>query len=255
MSELQLILAAVTGAVSLALCVTTWAIVQRGQSHARIEKLRAEIASLRASAETAQASVEAFDSALLAVEDGHALLASGEESLTLCGVALGVPSPDPQSVVSALMRADPDHTRRLRGLFERGEACAFEVRGPAGMVAVEGRAAGALAWLRLSAVTGQDAGLPTAPRCAAFLDARSTPAWIAAADGSPVWVNAAWLRAVEAASLDEAAARTASFDKGADILASESAHLGQRREAVRWISFEGRRRALRTRAPRGSTTC
>ena len=248
MSELQLILASVIGAVFLALCVTIWAIIQRVQSHARIEKLRAEIASLRASAETAQASVEAFDSALLAVEDGHALLASGEESLMLCGIALGVASPDPQTVVSALMRADPDHTRRLRGLFERGEACAFDVRGPAGMVAVEGRAAGALAWLRLSAVTGQDAGLPTAPRFAAFLDSRATPAWIAAADGSPVWVNAAWLRAVEATTLDEAAARNASFDKAADKLASESANLGQKREAVRWISFEGRRRALRISA-------
>ena len=53
------------------------------------------------------------------------------------------------------------HARRLRALFERGETCAFEVRGPGGMVAVEGRAAGALAWLRLSAVVGEDAGLPT----------------------------------------------------------------------------------------------
>ncbi|OXE35152.1 MAG: two-component sensor histidine kinase [Phenylobacterium zucineum] len=248
MSELQLILAAAVGAVLLALCVTVWAIDQQGRSRGRIEKLRTEIARLRAGAETAQASVEAFDSALLAVEDGHALLASGEESLALCGLALGVPSPSPQSVVSALMRADPDHTRRLRALFDHGEACAFEVRGPAGIVAVEGRAAGALAWLRLSAVGGQDAGLPTAPRFAAFLDSRSTPAWIAAADGSPVWVNAAWLKAVEAVSLDEVALRKASFDKAADTLAGEAANLGQRRETMRWISFEGRRRALRVTA-------
>jgi len=248
MSDLQLILAAAAGAVMLALCTTLWAMSQRVQSRARIETLRAEIASLRSSAETAQASVEAFDSTLLAVEDGQAQLASGEESLILCGMVLGVTAPDPQGIVAALMRADPDHTRRLRALFERGEACAFEVRGPGGMVAVEGRAAGALAWLRLSAVTGQDAGLPTASRFATFLDARPTPAWIAAADGSPVWVNGAWLRAVEATSLDEAALRKASFDKGADILASESANLGQKREAVRWISFEGRRRALRITA-------
>jgi len=45
----------------LALCATLWAMSQRVQSHARIEKLRSEIAALRASAETAQASVEAFD--------------------------------------------------------------------------------------------------------------------------------------------------------------------------------------------------
>ncbi|MFD1191954.1 cell cycle protein kinase DivL, partial [Phenylobacterium conjunctum] len=69
-------------------------------------------------------------------------------------------------------------------------------------------------------------------------------AWIAAADGSPVWVNAAWLSAVGCTSLDEAAGRAASFDKGADALASEAANLGQVRTAQRWITFEGRRRAL-----------
>ena len=109
---------------------------------------------------------------------------------------------------------------------------------------VEGRAAGALAWLRVSAVLGEDQGLPTAPRFAAFLNARACPAWIAAADGSPVWVNAAWLKAVDAASLDEAAQRGVTFDRGADTIASEAANLGQRREAVRWLSLDGRRRAF-----------
>jgi signal transduction histidine kinase len=248
MSELQLILSASAGSVLLALCATLWALHQRRLGQDRIEGLRGEISALRAGAETAQASAEAFDSALLAVEDGHALLASGEESLTICCSALGLQVADPQAVVSALMRADPDHARRLRALFERGETCAFEVRGPGGVVAVEGRAAGALAWLRLSSIVGEDAGLPTAPRFAAFLDARTSPAWIAAADGSAVWVNAAWLSAVGAASLDDAAARRASFDKSADLLASEAANLGQRREAVRWVSFDGRRRALRITA-------
>jgi signal transduction histidine kinase len=146
------------------------------------------------------------------------------------------------------MRADPDHARRLRALFERGEACAFEVKGEGGLVAVEGRAAGALAWLRLSAAVGEDAGLPTAPRFAAFLNARVNPAWIAAADGSPVWVIAAWLQAVDATSLDEAATRGAAFDKGADALASEAANLGQRRETVRWATLAGKRRAFHVTA-------
>lgn len=244
MSEMQLILAAAAGAVLLAICAVLWALAQKRTNEARVHDLRRQIAALRAGAETAQASVEAFDSALLAVEDGHAILASGDESLAACAQALGVDDGEPQGVVSALMRADPDHARRLRALFERGEACAFEVRGPSGVVAVEGRAAGAMAWLRLSAVAGDDAGLPTAPRFAAFLDARGQPAWIAAADGSPVWVNAAWLSAVGCTSLDEAAARAASFDKAADALASEAANLGQVRTAQRWITFEGRRRAL-----------
>ena len=64
----------------------------------------------------------------------------------------------PQALVNALMRADPEHGRRLRDLFQRGEACAFEAQGPAGAVAVEGRAGGAVAWLRLSAVLGEAPG-------------------------------------------------------------------------------------------------
>ncbi|MDB5452275.1 MAG: tyrosine kinase DivL, partial [Caulobacteraceae bacterium] len=140
------------------------------------------------------------------------------------------------------------HARRLRALFERGEACAFEVQGPKGAVSVEGRAAGALAWLRVSAVMGEDAGLPTAPRFAAFLDARELPAWIAAADGSPVWVNAAWLKAADAVDLDDAMTRRAAFDRSADAMASEAANLGQTREAVRWSTVGGRRRAFRITA-------
>ncbi len=248
MSEQDLILGAAAGAVLLALCAMFWLVDQRRRNDARLRVLHARIADLEAGAEAAQASVDAFDSALLSVEDGHARLTSGEESLAVCAEALGTASPDPQAVVAALMRADPDHARRLRALFERGEACAFEVQGPAGVVAVEGRAAGALAWLRLSAVIGEDAGLPTAPRFAAFLAARAAPAWIAAADGAPVWVNAAWLTAAGVSSLDEAAERGASFDKGAESLASEAANLGSKRQALRWTTLGGRRRAFQVTA-------
>ena len=244
MSAHELILTAAAGAVSLAICAVLWALAHRRRAEVQVSALARRLADVEHRAEAAQASAEAFDSALLAVEDGEASLASGEESLAACAVALALDEASPQALVNALMRADPDHARRLRALFERGEACAFEVQGPGGAVSVEGRAAGALAWLRLSAVLGEAPGLPTAPRFAAFLDARATPAWIAAADGSPVWVNAAWLKAVDAASLDEAAARNAAFDRGADALASEAANLGQRRQAVRWISLAGRRRAF-----------
>jgi hypothetical protein len=248
MSALQLILAAAAGAVSLALCAVLWALAQRRRAQDRVDALVGRLAGLEARAEAAQASAEAFDSALLALEDGHAFLASGEESLAVCAEALGLAEAEPQGLVNALMRADPDHARRLRALFERGEACAFEVQGPGGLVAVEGRAAGAQAWLRLSAAVGVDPGLPTAPRFAAFLNARSTPAWITAADGSPVWVNAAWLKSADAASLDDAAQRGVAFDKSADALASEAANLGQKREAVRWATLEGKRRAFQITA-------
>src|SRR3954466_12228868 len=139
----ELMLAAAGGSVSLALSAVLWALSRRHANDRQVAALNTRIRQLEAGAETAQASVEAFDSALLAVEDGHALLASGEESLAVCREALGLLETDPQAVLNALMRADPDHARRLRALFERGEACAFEVKGPAGVVTVEGRAAGA----------------------------------------------------------------------------------------------------------------
>jgi signal transduction histidine kinase len=248
MTAHQLILAAAAGAISLAICAVLWALAQRRNAQDRVDELTRRLAGVEAQAETAQASAEAFDSALLAVEDGRAFLASGEESLAVCAAALGVADADPQTLVNALMRADPDHARRLRALFERGEACAFEVKGEGGLVAVEGRAVGALAWLRLSAAAGEDSGLPTAPRFAAFLNARQSPAWIAAADGSPVWVNGAWLRSVDAASLDEAANRGAHFDRGADAIASEAANLGQKRDTVRWVTVAGKRRAFHVTA-------
>lgn len=248
MTPLELTLAATTGAVLLALSASSLALAQRRRDGDRLDSLRAQVAELKARAESAQSSAEAFDSALLAVEDGVASLAAGEESLSACRAVLAVSDTGPQGVVNALMRSDPDHARRLRALFERGEACAFEARGPGGTVSVEGRAVGALAWLRLSAIVGEGEVLPTAPRFAAFLDARASPAWIAAADGSPAWVNAAWLKTVDAESLDEALARKATFDRGADALASEAANLGQMREAVRWVSTGGRRRAFHVTA-------
>jgi len=116
----QLILAAAAGAISLAICAVLWALAQRRNAQDRVDDLARRLASVEARAETAQASAEAFDSALLAVEDGRALLASGEESLAACAAALGVADVDPQGLVNALMRADPDHARRLRALFERG---------------------------------------------------------------------------------------------------------------------------------------
>ncbi len=241
-----LILSASAIAALLALASGAWALVLRGGAGRRILELEAENRGLRRDAEAAQASAEAFESALLAVEDARPALVSGSESLTACARALGVQA-EPETVVAALMRADPDHALRLRALFERGESCGFEVRGAAGVVTVEGRAGGALAWLRLSAAAGSR-GLPPSPRFAAFLNARSGPAWIASADGLPIWGNAAWLSALGAGDILDAVQRRLSLDPAADILAVEAATQAQPRETVRWVSLGGRRRALRLSA-------
>jgi signal transduction histidine kinase len=243
-TDVVLTAASAAGAICLAFGVLLWALAGRRRSMARIAALQGRIETFERQAETAQASAEAFDSALIRMEDGEAFLAAGDDSLAACAAALDVGA-EPQSVINALMRGDPDHANRLRTLFERGEACAFEVRGPHGGVSVEGRAAGAQAWLKLSLAAGDEQGLPTATRFAAMLDGRETPAWIAAADGSPVWANRAWLAAVDAPNIAAAAAKGQSFDKEADVLAAESANLGERRNLVRWAPVAGRRRAFK----------
>lgn len=245
MTQMDLIVAAAAGAVCLALCAALWSLAQRRAMDRRLRRLQDQLELAQLGAEAAQASAEAFDSALLVIDDGRAHLASGDESLAACADALGLEAAEPQAVVNALMRADPDHAARLRALFERGEACAFEARGSRGTVSVEGRAAGVLAWLRLTASAGEEAALPSAARLAAFLDASADPAWVASADGAVQWANRAWLEAVGATTAQDAAARGLSLDKGADMLAAEAANLGERREALRWMSLGGRRRAMK----------
>lgn len=248
MTQMDLIVAATAGAVCLAICAVLWALVQRRAMDRLLRRMQDRLDAVEGRAAAAQASAEAFDSSLLVIDDGRALLASGEESLAACATAFGLPAADPQAMVNAIMRSDPDHAGRLRGLFERGEPCAFEARGPRGAVSVEGRAAGALAWLRLTAAATDEATLPSAARLAAFLDARSEPAWIAGADGTVQWANKAWLAAVSAQGAADAVAHGLTLDKGADALASEAANLGERRETTRWVSLGGRRRALKVTA-------
>lgn len=238
--------AAAGGATSLALAATLWALTQRRRAVSRIRELTGMLDRYEGRIDAAHASAEAFDSAVVAVEGGRYRLASGRDSLIACGVALGLDperAADPAEVVQALIRSDPEHARKLKALFERGEPCDFEGRGPQAeptraAVVVEGRTAGALAWLRLSVTAG--AGLPSAARFAAFLDAQPNPAWITAPNGRMAWANRAWL----AAAGTEHVEPQSSWDRGVESLAAEAAGLNQRREGLRWAPVEGRRRAF-----------
>lgn len=244
--------AAAGGATSLALAATLWALTQRRRAVDRIRELARTLTRYEGRIDAAHASAEAFDSAVVAVEAGQYRLASGRDSLIACGAALGLEpevAADPAEVAQALIRSDPENARRLKALFERGEPCDFEARGPQEpgeparpAVVVEGRTAGALAWLRLSVSVG--AGLPSAARFAAFLDAQPNPAWMSAPNGRLVWANRAWLAAAEAASVEQAAGTERSWDRGVESLAAEAAGLGQRREGLRWAPVAGRRRAF-----------
>ena len=227
MTSYDLILAAVAGAVCLAICVTLWSLGQRRGYEARIAALTARLGLQGGDALDAPAWVDAFDTAVIAVEGGRADLAAGAEGLSACARVLGVEA-RVDTVIAALGGADPDHAQKLTALFERGEACVFEARGAAGWISVEGRAVGALAWLRLMPGSGGESGLPSATRFAAFV------------------------RAVGATAASAAALAGKSFDRAADALVVEAvekaAHGEGRREAVRWINLEGRRRAFRLSA-------
>jgi hypothetical protein len=237
---------ATLGAVCLALCSVMLALSERRRARRGMDLANARMAEAQQAAAAARSGADAFQSALVAVADGTARLALGEEALTDCARALGAED-DVESVLDAIGRSDPDSSRRIAALVERGEPCVFEVRGPAGTVTVEGRAAGAVAWLRLSAAAG--AGLPSAARFAAFLDAQPFPAWIVAsgrgARGGPLlWANRAWLEAAEASSLEDALRRGLVFDRGVQQLTAEAAAGGERRTALRWAPVRGQRRAF-----------
>ena len=242
---------AAAGGVSLALAATLWALSQRRRSAEREGELAAEVQTLRQRADAAHASAEAFDSAVIVLEQGGARLASGRESLASCASALGLdPRIEADGVVAALQRSDPEHARKLKALVERGEPCDFEARGAIsadgdaalGVVTVEGRTAGAFAWVRISAAGGS--GLPSAARFAAFLDAQDSPAWIVGQTGRLLWANRAWLRAADTLSIDDAIAHEVTLDRSIEELATEAVHLGGRREGVRWTPVGGRRRAF-----------
>ncbi len=237
------------GAVSLALAAGLWALAQRRACDRRVGELTAALRAEGGRAQGGDASVEAFDSAVLVLEAAGPRLVSGGESLRACARALGLePGAEAVAVVDALRRSDPDHARRLEALLARGEPCDFEAAdGAAGaaaagaVVAVEGRASGAFAWLRLSVHAGE--GLPSAARLAAFLDAQDQPAWLVDGRGRLLWANRAWLAGADAPSVEAALADGRVYDRGLQGVAEEAASAGARREGLRWAAVGGRRRA------------
>jgi signal transduction histidine kinase len=248
MDSQALLLAAAAGAAMLGVGAALWALLARRAADAGDRGVAARLAEADRIDRAAQAAAEAFETALIAVGDGPARLIAGEESLASCAARLGVPGGDAAATLEALKRAAPDHAPQLAALIETGAACVFEARGPGGGVAVEGRAAGALAFVRLTPLAAGDTGLPGAARLAAFLDAREAPAWIADADGVPAFANRAWLKAAGAENLRDARDKGLTFDRSADDLAREAANAGERREQVRWAAAGGRRRAFRLTA-------
>ncbi len=236
--------AAAGGGVSLALAAMLWAVDHRRRARFEAERLTAAAESARRQAEAATAAAAVFGGVVLALDGPEATRVAGAETWPAVCAALGLP-PDaaPGEVLQAVQACDSAHARRLRALVERGEPFALEARTPSGLVRVEGRPGGALAWLRLAPAALSP--LPAAlDGLAAFLDAQPHPAFALQPGGRLAWANAAWLKAAGAESVDDAHRRNLAFDRGIESLAAEAAALGQRREDRRWATVQGARRAF-----------
>src|SRR5258706_161257 len=131
MSPQYLILAATAGAVCLAIFAVLSAWATRRTGDARAAALAARLAAAERRARASQASAEAFDTALVAIEDGRASLITGEDSLAACAAVLGVSQVDTQAVVDALAAAVDALVREAATAGERrqGLRWASQTRG------------------------------------------------------------------------------------------------------------------------------
>jgi signal transduction histidine kinase len=238
----HLVLAAAAGAVLLALAAAFWAAASRRASDARIAVLQHLLNRAEQQGEAARGAIEAFEGAVLSVEGDTVRLAAGEDALPAIAALLGA-AETPAAILTALTQPQAPLAARIVALTERGEAFVGQVLGASGAVEVEGRAAGAVCWLRLSLRKEAETGLPGAPMLGEFLDAQTDPIWLSSPAGALLWANKAWLAAVEAASVEEASRQGASLDGGATVLIVEAARSGQPASGVRWTTVGGRRRA------------
>jgi hypothetical protein len=233
--------AASAGAIALALSTTLWAWRYRRRAEARTEDLEARLAVVKTALAEAETATTAFEGALIAVEGDEARLVWGDEALSACAHAMDVEDGDPAALLQSLARTAPEHGLKLKALIEKGQPCRFLTPAKGGALVVEGRPAGAIAWLKVTfAVDAVPGG-----KFAGLTDRLPDPAWIADRRGTLVWANKAWLGVAEAANLDEARAKGAAFDRGADQLIAEAGHLRVRREGFRWVTVKGQRRAYR----------
>ena len=242
-----LLLAAAAGAASLAVGAALWALVGRRAADAARRDLRPAPPTPSAAPHAAQASAEAFETALIAARaTARRGWSAGEESLARLRRAAGrgaaghgaAPTRD---AWSPGRRARPGPRRRAEGAVETGAPCAFEARRPGRRRrgrGPRGRRAGVAA-----AVARWPAATPACPAPRGWRPSSTrapTPAWIAGADGAPVFANRpGWTPPAPTASRRRATGGL-TFDRGADDLAARGR---PRRRAARGGALGRGRRA------------
>ena len=233
--------AASAGAIALALSTTLWAWRFRKRAEVETNDLHGRIEHLKTALHEAETATIAFEGALIAVEGEEARLVWGDEALKDCAEALSLEDGSPAALLEGLAATAPDHALKLKNLITLGQPCRFLAQTARGALVVEGRPSGGMAWLRVTLAADAVPG----GKFAALANRLPDPAWIADTHGQVVWANRAFLDAAEVATLDEARAKDAAFDRGAQAVVIEAGKAKARREGFRWVTVKGQRRAYR----------
>jgi len=244
MAATYLAYAASAGAIALSLASLMWSWRFRKRAEDRVRLMEARAVDAETALAEAEAAAGAFEGALIAIEGEEVRLVAGEDALAACAEALESDPHDPAAVLKAVGQIAPEHAARIKALIDRGEPFRFTAQAAKGPVTLEGRPAGAVAWIRAARAAENAPG----GRFAEMADRLPAPAWVADREGRIVWANRAWLEAAEAKSIEDARARELSFDRNAEALAAEAVAAGDRREAFRWVTLKGQRRAYRVTA-------
>lgn len=238
---------ATAGAAGLALAVSAWAARLHRGLRRREQEVEAHASEAMVQSAACVGALNAFDDLRLALgPDGLVQAVYGPHE-ALFQLAEGdnsnlarPPELVTRAAQSIIERLRQIHPARLDALLSEGEGFETLMEIEHGAWAVEGRALGGGAWLRLSRMA-DGIGMEAGPGLLA--EQSPSPTWVVDGAGKMVWANAAWLAEIHAENLQQARDKGLSFDRGADAVVSEALRLNSRQEGFRWISSDGRRRA------------
>ncbi|WP_292052944.1 MULTISPECIES: sensor histidine kinase [unclassified Brevundimonas] len=239
---------ATAGAAGLALAVSAWAARLHRGIKRREQQVEEHATHALIQSAACSGALNAFDDLRLALSpEGNvrAIYGPREPLFHLIDQPLqGVQQPSEEAVRAAAdqltARLKRLHPNRMIALLQEGEGFETVIESGDGAWAVEGRALGGGAWVRLSKVT-HAIGMEAGPGVLA--EQSPSPTWVVDGSGKLVWANSAWLNETRCESLQDARDNGISFDRGADALVSEAVRLNSRQEGFRWISSDGRRKA------------
>lgn len=204
-----------TGAFSFAMMAATWLIRERRRLDHEHRQLTHDNADLRNRYQRAQALIDVPDQRVV-------IWSSGEEGPVCTGsLPPSAGAPEDRSEFVAFgkwMNAESaqgfEHVvTRLR---ERAESFDLTIETKTGsLIEVQGRASGSHAFVRFIDLSGARAALAsleaehtnllqTTDTMEALLESVEMPAWLRDSDGRLFWANSAYLKAVEAETLDQA---------------------------------------------------